>query len=259
MSQQQSYNNLTLGFAGQLVGDDHRIQSLINDLGAVQQVDDITVTSAIDSTTYAFLVNGYTVSFTSGVGADIPTIRDGLIAAGRAIEALEGVVTFQPFGEKVRVLGAVMGTGMAVSETDGNLTLAHTTANVATATIPFGRAVVKNAGAYSTDQGCRLPSVASQIFMGVVCRIHSAVDPTNAGAGVKPFGMVDAMYQGEIIVEVDEAVAVGDDAFFRFTASATAAVGTFRNDADTATCDAISGGKFVSSTTGAGLAVLRLK
>lgn len=258
MSQQTSYAVPALGYPGMLMGSMHKKHSVVNDLGASRQTVDVTIDNVINATTYTFTVDGVVVSFTSDASATVAEIRDGLIAAGRALEALNGVVIFQPDGNDVRVIAAVPGTGFTLAETDANLSINTITANTSTEAVPFGRALVKRTGAGTTDQSVRLPSAASQIFMGVAAREHGLVDVTNGTDQVKPFSVISAVHSGDVVVQVEEAIAVGDNAFFRHTAAGTEAPGEWRNDADGGDCDQVTGARFMSSTTGRGLAILRL-
>lgn len=255
MSQQTTYAVPALGYPGMLMGSGHKKHSVVNDLGATRQLDTMVIDTAVDETEYSFTVDGIEVAYTSGVSATIAEIRDGLIEAGRAIGALDGVVVFQPSGDDVTIIAAVPGEGFTSAESDDNLTRTATVSNTSTEAIPFGRAVVKRSG---TDQSVKLPSTGSERFMGVAVREHGMVDVASAADEIKPFSVFTAVYSGDVVVEVEEAVAVGDAVYFRHTASGAEKYGVFRNDADTADADAISGAKFMSSTTGPGLAILRL-
>lgn len=264
MGQQTVYQDQLPAFPGLLVGFHHKIKTGVNDTGAVRQVDDIQVTAAVDSTAYQFEVNGIAIGFTSGVGATVTTIRDGLLAAARAIQELEGIVTFNPTGtDSIRITSAIPGTGFTTTETDVNLGAPSTvTANVATVVLPFGHGVVRRTtGANVTSKSVAIPSGTGQDIMGVTARIHSNVDDTNASPAnlqgeVAPFKDASVVHEGQIWVEVDEAVAAGDPVFLRHTAGGTGpgVPGTFRTDADTARADAITNAKFESATTGVGTA-----
>lgn len=142
---QTVYDNQGRGYPGQLEGDPglHAIRSVVNDTGAVRQVDTITVSTAVGSaTTYAFTIDGVTVSFTSASSSKT-VIRDGLIAAVRAIVDFEGLLAANPSSTDALTLTALVpGTGFTTAESDSNLALANTQANVARLDIPFGRGVV---------------------------------------------------------------------------------------------------------------------
>lgn len=210
-------------------------------------------------TVFSFTINGVLVSYTGLAGDTIQDVRDGLIAAARALPELEDIVSVQPNGNGVRITAVTPGVGMTVAESDANLSVAHTTANVASQTIIFGRAVVKRTGAGTTDQSATLPSATGQVFLGVTERSHTVVDPATPLNGVGPFRLFTAVYHGDMVVEVEQAVAFGDPVYFRHTAAGTEQVGMFRKDADTSDADAVTGAMFVSSTTGAGLAIARFK
>lgn len=127
----------------------------------------------------------------------------------------------------------VVGEGFTVRETDSNIAVAATTANV----------------------GLRL--------VGVAERIHSGVDATAAAEGYQPFSEMTAIYQGEVWVEVEHAVAVDDIAYIRHTSgTGGTVVGKFRKDSDTNTAmKSTSMGstvRFASATTGSGLARVKL-
>ncbi|MBI4815189.1 MAG: hypothetical protein HY791_02950 [Deltaproteobacteria bacterium] len=370
MSGQQSYSlTQQAAYAGMRHGlFDHRCRTFVNDKGAVRQIDTITVDTAVgSSTTYALTVDGYSISFTSA-SASKTVIRDGLIAAGRAVQALESVCAFNPSGtDALTVTAATEGTGFTTAESDGNLSLANTVANVAKEPIPFGRGVVRrrtlasstvtvdtaaNSTAYamtidgvsvsitsdasatkteirdaliaeayrlmgpglglyhlrdrikletvSTDalkvtklspglaitvaesdanlsiantaasqptnadeKSAALPGAAQDefLFVGIVERIHSNVDPTNASASYPDsavsFGQdMSVIEQGPVWVEVTGAVSAGDQAYCYF--SGATVVGKFTNGPTSSTAFPVEG-TFDSSTTGAGLAVLNLK
>lgn len=145
MTQTQYGGNLARGYPGQLYGDPslHAIRSVVNDTGAVRQVDTITVSTAVGSTTtYTFTIDGVTVSFTSDSSSKT-VIRDGLIAAVREIVDFEGLLAANPSStDKLTLTALVPGTGFTTAESDSNLALANTQANVARLNIPFGRGVV---------------------------------------------------------------------------------------------------------------------
>lgn len=264
MSQQSSVpTSIAAAYAGLAVGDGHGKRSFVNDLGSAAQVNTIQITAAA-STAYAFTIDGYSVAFTSDANGLVADIRDGLIAAGRAVPELEDLVSFNQSGNDIKVTAKTPGTGFTYADSDSNLATTAVTANASRETIPFGRAVVKRTGGNSVDSSCRNPSADNQIFLGVAERVHSAVDPSAAsaattGEGYRPQAPVTVIHRGEVWVEVEEAIAVGDSAFFRHTSGAGGTVvGKFRNDSDTDSCDEITGARFMSSTTGAGLARLAL-
>ena len=261
MSKQQAYTSQLKGYSGQREGSGHQAASGVNDTGSAAQVDDITVSTAVDSTAYQFEVDGVVVTFTSGTGTTKPLIVAGLITAMRGIQELEDVATANPSGtDVIRLTAVTPGTGYTLTESDANLATAVVTANGTTQDIKFGRAVVRRTGGNSTVQSAALPSAASQEFLGVNERIQSDVNPTGSPKNATaPFKMMSLVHSGDMLVEVEEAVTAGDPVFFRHTAGAGGStLGIFRNDADTASADQVTGAKFKSTTTGAGLAVIGL-
>ncbi len=65
--------------------------------------------------------------------------------------------------------------------------------------------------------------------------------------------------KGRVWVVVEEAVAVGDDVYFRHTAGGGGSeLGAFRNDADTASCDQLTQANWLVGSSGAGVALLEV-
>jgi len=268
MGGQTVYQNQLRGYPGQRHGLGHKARSLVNDTGAVRQVDTFEVTANVDGQAYTITFSAPSglpsISVTAPVGSTIVGIRDALLEKARSFAEFEGLIAFNPSGSAKLLLTAIQaGTGWTSAESSANFTRTATTANVATISIPWGRAVV--VGASADDQSAKLPTATGQKFRGVADRLPSTSDPSAADAGnqgkVAPFMEFSAVYEGQILVEVDMAVAVGDPVYFRHTTAGGGAddVGTFRKDADTNKADAITGAVFETSTSGAGLAVISLQ
>jgi hypothetical protein len=122
----------------------------------------------------------------------------------------------------------------------------------------FGRmAVIDN-----TSEGkAAHPSATGQKPLGVVMHSHATVskeDGLDAGYATKETANV--LRKGYIWVVIEETVAIGDAVFFRHTAGGGGTkLGAFRNDADTATADAITNARWVKGGTQAeGIALLEL-
>jgi len=249
--------NLLRGFPGQHEGNGHLAKSYVNDTGSSRLEFEVTIDTAA-AATYTVVVEGIDVTYVA-TGADtVTTIRDGLLAAYKDNQLLEDVATSNPRGlDKLVITGNERGVAFTVTENSLNMSLVQTPGSLTAPTpIPFGRAVVRGT---TVDDSAVLPSAAAQEFVGVVARVHSDVDPLAPTDSVAPFKKMSAVYQGLMLVEVEEAVAAGDPVFFRHTAGAGGTkLGVFRNDADTATADQITGAKFETSTTSAGLAVISL-
>lgn len=258
MSGQTSVRNQVQAFAGMRDGLENQSRTLQNDKGKDAQVHRFTVDTASASTAYQFEIDGKPVKYTSLGTTSISAIRDGLIAAGRAIEDLEKKVAFNVESANSLIVTAVEpGVGFTPTETDANLSNAAVQANVTTEPIPFGRAVVRGTAG---ERSGTLPSATGQRFEGVSERIHSGVDPVNADAGeYVPFSNMTIGYRGTWWVEVEEAVSLADNVFFRHTAGAGGTIlGQFRTDADTASADQVSNARWMSETDGPGIALLAL-
>jgi hypothetical protein len=194
------------------------------------QVTTVTVTAATNSKVYSFIIltggYSYQIDYTSDGSATTAEISAGLTAR---VNALNIPITAADTTDEFTLTADVPGTPFTVAEVDSELTVAETTANV-----PL-------------------------LFVGVAARHHNVVSTTDAAEGqVAPLKAFSVIESGHVYVEVEEAVAWGDDAYFRHTATGTEEVGTWRNDADGTDCEQVIGAKFRSSTSGAGIAVLEL-
>lgn len=260
MPQQSSVGINTLPqLPGVVVTSSQRMTG-VNDAGSALQVDSITVTSAVNATTYTFTIDAIVISILSAAsGATTSSIRDQLIAEVRDTD-LPVEVAANPFTAAVLHLTAtVPGVSFAVAESDSNLTTASVVASGTTEAIPFGLGVVVRSG--GGDDSITLPSGASDVFQGAASKSYSTVDPNGSAANeAVAFSRVDLVKAGQIWVSVDEAIAVGDPAFLRYAAGATGAaadVGLFRTDLDTNGAFAVNG-TFETSTTGRGVALLNV-
>lgn len=256
-----SYGTSLPGYPGQRVGVlNHGARTYVNDRGATAQASDLTLTIA-NSVAYTFTVDGQTVTYTSSAAATAAEVRDGLVAAGRALGGLAATVAFNPIGTKVRVSAKIPGVGFTLAESDARIAVAVVAANGTPEPIPFGLAVVKRTGAGTTDRSCTLPSAAGETFLGVVERTPSNIDPLGAYAGDRaaPFSTLSVGQTGTWLVQVETAVAAEDPVFFRHTATGSQQVGAWRNDADTATADEVTGARFKNSALAGGYAELALR
>lgn len=126
------------------------------------------------------------------------------------------------------------------------------------ANIPFGVAMKKGA----SDDGYVLPSAATDLIEAIAVHSHardtfgfSNLTPTTAG--VKPGQSFNALRDGSIYVQVEQAVVAHDVVFFRFVAGAGGTqIGAFRKDADTASAAQLKGARFLSSAAAGGFAIL---
>lgn len=102
----------------------------------------------------------------------------------------------------------------------------------ASAALPFGRMARTGAA----EGGARLLSATGQLMLGVA--VHEHLDPTKTGYAADEVGSFGK--KGVYWVEVEEAIALGDQVFVRHTAGTASTIGAFRNDADTASCDELT-------------------
>lgn len=85
----------------------------------------------------------------------------------------------------------------------------------ATAEIPFGVVVVQSGTV--DPQAVKLPSAAADIVAGVALHSHEYTPGVGIGdIGIKPKNNVNCLAEGECLMRVEEAVAVGDRPFVRF-------------------------------------------
>ncbi len=97
-------------------------------------------------------------------------------------------------------------------------------------------------------------------IVGVTVRAHQD-DTSLAGATGIPAsgGKADIIREGRVWVAVEEAVVAGDPVFFRHTSGGGGTViGKFRNDADTASCDALPNARFLDYDATNSVALLEL-
>jgi hypothetical protein len=110
------------------------------------------------------------------------------------------------------------------------------------------------------DTQAALPSATGEVLAGVVAHQQAREDFSLAGdlmlADGEPASLVR---KGRVWVSVEEAVTPGDDVFFRHTAGGGGTeLGVFRTDADTASADQVAGASWLSTTAGAGIALLEI-
>jgi len=130
-------------------------------------------------------------------------------------------------------------------------------ANGAGAAVGFG-VMVRRDAANPEDQ-FDIFSATGQAPVGILVHTHAQENPALAGdLGVDLLEPASVLRRGRIWVRVEEAVAVGDDVFFRHTAGTGTEIGAFRNDADTASCDQITNAQWLQGSTGAGVALLEV-
>ena len=127
---------------------------------------------------------------------------------------------------------------------------------VATEAIAFGRGVTKVIG---EDDQIQLPDGTDNTFHGVSIMHQNDEQSLSGNTNYDINEPINVMRKGKIWVHVEEAVDPDTDSpFFRYAAGSETVLGRFRTDADTATAAAVPNARFVTSTSGAGLAVLEI-
>lgn len=128
----------------------------------------------------------------------------------------------------------------------------------ATAKLPFGRVIVRGA----TSKSARLPTADADVILGIAIPFDGTPLVTSgliAGEvpGYAPKQQVNYLTIGEILVWVENAVDVNGAAFYRYAAGAGGSVvGRFRSAAVANEVKAYPNARFLTATTGPGLAVL---
>lgn len=124
----------------------------------------------------------------------------------------------------------------------GELTRVTGRRNNSGAAIPFGRFVVFDAGAGTTDLAAKLPAATTDVVVGVAMHDHSRELPTD---GVPDDAMFNAVAQGQVWMTCETDMTPASPVFCRaVVAGATGtspAAGKIRNDADTAKAIDMSG------------------
>lgn len=132
----------------------------------------------------------------------------------------------------------------------------------ATEEIIFGVGVVRE-----SEGAIKLPDLGADFLEGISVRSHSQANPNQEpdaflnATGTPSYKEGDdaaVLRLGDVWVRVEEAVTPDDAVFMRFTAGVGEQKGAFRTDTDGGDAVAVTKARFLSSTTGAGIAKLRL-
>ncbi len=124
--------------------------------------------------------------------------------------------------------------------------------------LPYGRAVVFDTGAGTTELAAKLIAASGDKILGVSL-FSQAHDPNTVNGGVAVNDMFNVITQGAVWVQVDSAVTPNSPVFARYAAGAGGSVlGRFRADADTATAVAMPNARFLSSGASGSLVLLQL-
>ena len=262
---QFNYNHPVL-FLGQVAsGDPMSISSYVNELFA--QETRVAVGAAPGAGDYTLQIEGpegtFSFSHTSPGGETQAQIVAALLAALQADPDLANIVAgtdASPNLDLAFIHEGIEYTVTATSNPGGALTITETQASGGTA-IGLGLGVVPG----SAEDLVIPPTGASTDadLLGITCKASIDIQVNDGLAAstseFAPSSTVSVLEAGEVVVNVEDAVAFNGAVFMR-TANATAAapLGGFRSDADGGDAIAITGAKFRSSTTGSGLAIVKL-
>lgn len=124
--------------------------------------------------------------------------------------------------------------------------------------IPYGRAVVFDPGAGTTDLAVKLPSLVGDSIRGVALYEHAHEPQPN---GIADDAMVSICSQGQVWMETEQAVTPASPVFVRYNAAGATgtnpAVGKVRLDADTAKAvDMSARARFLTSAAAGGLVLV---
>jgi hypothetical protein len=103
-----------------------------------------------------------------------------------------------------------------------------------------------------------VPSSTGFTFVGIARQKHKSTPNSTAVAQYDIGEAISIVRKGRIWVESEQAVNPTLSVFLRHTVNSALVPGNFRVDADTAKADQITNAKWVSVTTGAGLAILEV-
>lgn len=251
---------------GQLAdGSPQAIDTLTNELLAQQS---LVVLAGVtdDAGDYAITATGpdgetVTETYTSAGSETSEEIADALVAAINASDDWANIATATDSGTGEVTLDFIHPDRVytvTASVVAGTATI--TTPQAAGGTdIPLGVAVQHGS---SDEYGAVVGgSTADADLAGVAVRSVDALvnDLDGNDNANKPGRTMSVLRQGACIVEVEDAVTKGAGAFVRIADPVTGyPLGQFRSDADGSDAIAMTGAKFGSSTTGRGLAILRL-
>lgn len=116
----------------------------------------------------------------------------------------------------------------------------------------------------TADGQCKLPTSSGEVAKGLgiaPSRINDSRFPSGGSAGVtyQISDTVGAISRGKVWVTVEDAVTAGSQAYARHTANGgNTQRGAFRSDADSSNAAAVTGCRFLTSTSGGGLALVDL-
>lgn len=143
--------------------------------------------------------------------------------------------------------------GMLDAMLEGASTLSRF--NEESASIPYGVMVAQGT---AENQIANLSGTGDD-FLGVTIHEHTEIDSAGEAAEIEADGgKASILRKGRIWVVVEEAIALTNDVYFRHTAAGAEVLGAFRTDADTADADQLTNARWLTTTSGAGVALLEI-
>lgn len=219
-------------------------------------------------------VDAITVTGTSATGTS--TVADGVVGAAEMQPARKLTVTFDASTDWDATTGVLTYLDQAGRQVSENIAIATsttaTTVGYASKFVSFTKPAQTGAGGTYTIGIGAMPALTIADFFGVairqVIKTTLATNDLYRFVGGSTSNLVTADYidaetvpfleQGGIWVYSEEAIADRDPVYVRVAAGAGGSVlGAFRNDADSASCVAVTGARFMRDATGAGPAWVR--
>lgn len=145
----------------------------LNDAPRAAQVQTITVDTAANSTTYTQYLNGVTLTYTTDSSATTTEAATALAAAITAEPLLNGDVTATSATNVVTVTARNAGTAFTITAA-AHFTVATTTANAASASVPFGVLVVRDGTSSSNAREVVSGAMTAQVAVLTPTVVNSA-------------------------------------------------------------------------------------
>lgn len=151
---------------------------------------------------------------------------------------------------------AIGHAGLIADATDYDV---RTGINETDAVIPFGVVVVVD-GAGTSGDAVKLAASDSTLALGITADSYTfeTTKDANGRPGYPDQATVNVVTEGVVLMYSEEAVAVGDEVHVRHTTASTNYAGYVRKTAVSGKTSLLANAKFVSKTSGAGLAAVAI-
>lgn len=128
------------------------------------------------------------------------------------------------------------------------------------AVLPFGVVVVVD-GAGTSGDAVKIAASNSTLAQGITVDSYTFETTKDADGrpGYPAAATVNVLTDGRVLVYSEEAVAVGDEVHFRHTTVSSNLAGNFRKTAVSGKTSLLANARFVSKTSGAGLAAIEIE